>query len=79
MISKSGFLLCAPTWATHKNIPSIDSVHYKANRRFKGEAQQLEHYKKPEFKNENKQDQKQAQYKEDAPEKKQHKIAKMKV
>jgi len=46
---------------------------------WKGEAQQLEHYKKPEFKNENKQDQKQAQTREDAPEKKQRKSAKMKV
>ncbi len=46
---------------------------------WKGEAQQLEHYKKPEFKNENKKDQKHAQAKEDAPEKKQRKSAKMKV
>ncbi|MBD1362951.1 hypothetical protein IDJ77_03935 [Mucilaginibacter sp. ZT4R22] len=46
---------------------------------YKGEAQQLEHYKKPEFKNENKKDQKQAQSTEDAPEKKQRKGAKMKV
>jgi len=46
---------------------------------WKGQAQQLEHYKKPEFKNDNKQDQKQAQSKEDAPEKKQRKSAKMKV
>jgi len=38
---------------------------------WKGEAQQLEHYKKPEFKNENKKDQKQAQTQEDAPAKKQ--------
>ena len=38
---------------------------------WKGEAQQLEHYKKPEFKNENKKDQKQAQSQEDAPVKKQ--------
>ena len=46
---------------------------------YKGEAQQLEHYKKPEFKNENKKDQKQAQSQEDAPEKKQRRGAKMKV
>jgi hypothetical protein len=46
---------------------------------YKGEAQQLEHYKKPEFKNENKQDQKQAQAQEDAPGKKQRKGAKMKI
>ena len=46
---------------------------------WKGEAQQLEHYKKPEFKNDNKQGQKQAQSREDAPEKKQRKGAKMKV
>jgi len=39
----------------------------------------LEHYKKPEQKNGNKQDQKQAQAKEDAPEKKQRKGAKLKV
>ncbi|MES2375416.1 MAG: hypothetical protein V4553_02495 [Bacteroidota bacterium] len=38
---------------------------------YKGEAQQLEHYKKPEFKNEQKNDHKQAQSQEDAPEKKQ--------
>ena len=38
---------------------------------WKGEAQQLEHYKKPDFKNEQKKDQKQAQGQEDAPEKKQ--------
>ncbi|MEO8949229.1 MAG: hypothetical protein ABI308_12520, partial [Mucilaginibacter sp.] len=38
---------------------------------WKGEAQQLEHYKKPEFKNEQKKDQKQAQGQEDAPAKKQ--------
>jgi len=46
---------------------------------WKGEAQQLEHYKKPELKNENKQSQKQAQSEEDAPGKKQRKGAKMKV
>ena len=46
---------------------------------YKGEAQQLEHYKKPEFKNENKKDQKQAQGQEDAPEKKQRRGAKMKI
>ncbi len=38
---------------------------------WKGEAQQLEHYKKPEFKNDQKKDQKQAQDQEDAPAKKQ--------
>lgn len=38
---------------------------------WKGEAQQLEHYKKPELKAENKKDQKQAQAQEDAPAKKQ--------
>lgn len=38
---------------------------------WKGEAQQLEHYKKPEFKNEQKNDQKHAQSQEDAPAKKQ--------
>jgi hypothetical protein len=46
---------------------------------YKGEAQQLEHYKKPEFKNENKKDQMQAQGQEDAPAKKQRKGAKMNV
>jgi hypothetical protein len=46
---------------------------------YKGEAQQLEHYKKPEFKNEVKNDQKQAQTAEDAPAKKPRKSAKMKV
>jgi len=46
---------------------------------WKGEAQQLDHYKKQEVKNDKKQDQKQAQAKEDAPEKKQRKGAKMKV
>jgi len=45
---------------------------------WKGEAQQLEHYKKPELKNENKKDQKQAQDQEDAPAKKSRKSAKMK-
>ena len=38
---------------------------------WKGEAQQLEQYKRPEFKNEMKKDEKQAQGQEDAPEKKQ--------
>ncbi|WP_439697454.1 hypothetical protein ACFGVS_03365 [Mucilaginibacter sp. AW1-7] len=38
---------------------------------WKGEAQQLEHYKKPELKAENKKDQKQAQAQEDAQAKKQ--------
>jgi hypothetical protein len=38
---------------------------------YKGEAQKLEHYKKPELKTEQKKDQKQAQTQEDAPEKKQ--------
>lgn len=38
---------------------------------YKGEAQKLEHYKKPEPKTEQKKDQKQAQSQEDAPEKKQ--------
>lgn len=37
---------------------------------WKGEAQQLEHYKKAEFKNEQKKDHKQAQGQEDAPAKK---------
>ena len=48
---------------------------------WKGEAQQLEHYKKPELKAENKKDQKQAQAQEDAPAKKQNKAkgAKLKV
>jgi len=46
---------------------------------WKGEAQQLEHYKKPEFKNEGKKEQKQAQTGEDAPAKKQRKSTKMKV
>lgn len=46
---------------------------------WKGEAQQLEHYKRPELKNEVKKDQKQAQSTEDAPAKKQRKGAKMKV
>lgn len=48
---------------------------------WKGEAQQLEHYKKPEFKNEQNRDQKQAQTREDAPAKKQSKGkgAKLKV
>jgi|GEM_PF-1807260 len=48
---------------------------------WKGEAQQLEHYKKPEYKNDQKKDQKQAQTQEDAPAKKQNKAkgAKMKV
>ena len=46
---------------------------------WKGEAQQLEHYKKPEFKNDVKKDQKQAQTAEDAPAKKPRKSAKMKV
>jgi hypothetical protein len=46
---------------------------------WKGEAQQLEHYKKPELKAENKKDQKQAQAQEDAPAKKPRKSAKMKV
>jgi hypothetical protein len=46
---------------------------------WKGEAQQLEHYKKPELKNEAKKDQKQAQTTEDAPAKKPRKSAKMKV
>ena len=46
---------------------------------WKGEAQQLEHYKKPDLKNETKKDQKQAQGPEDAPEKKQGKGAKLKV
>ena len=38
---------------------------------WKGEAQKLEHYKKPELSTENKKDQKQAQSQEDAPAKKQ--------
>jgi hypothetical protein len=38
---------------------------------YKGEAQRLEHFKKPELKNEVKKDQKQAQGQEDAPAKKQ--------
>lgn len=46
---------------------------------WKGEAQQLEHYKKPEFKNEQKKDQQQAQDQEDAPAKKPRKNAKMKI
>ncbi|MCC8423624.1 hypothetical protein [Mucilaginibacter sp. UR6-11] len=47
---------------------------------WKGEAQQLEHYRKPELKAENKKDQKQAQAQEDAPAKKQRKRgAKMSV
>jgi hypothetical protein len=46
---------------------------------WKGEAQQLEHYKKPELKNESKQSQKQAQFQEDAPGKKPRKNAKIKV
>jgi hypothetical protein len=46
---------------------------------YKGEPQKLEDYKKPELKNENKNDQKQAQQQEDAPAKKQRKGAKMKV
>jgi hypothetical protein len=46
---------------------------------YKGEAQQLEHYKKPEFKNDNKKDQKQEQTTEDTPAKKQRKGAKMKI
>jgi hypothetical protein len=46
---------------------------------WKGEAQQLEHYKKPELKNDTRQSQKQAQTQEDAPEKKPRKSAKMKV
>lgn len=46
---------------------------------WKGEAQQLEHYKKPELRNESKKDQKQAQSAEDAPKKKPRKSAKMSV
>lgn len=46
---------------------------------YKGEAQQLEHFKKPEFKNDVKKDQKQAQTAEDAPAKKPRRSAKMKV
>jgi hypothetical protein len=46
---------------------------------WKGEAQQLEHYKKPDLKADHKKDQKQAQAAEDAPAKKQRKGAKMKV
>ncbi|MBL4675911.1 MAG: hypothetical protein JKY70_06870 [Mucilaginibacter sp.] len=46
---------------------------------YKGEAQQLDHYKKPEVKTEAKKDQKHSQSQEDAPVKKQSKGAKMKV
>lgn len=46
---------------------------------WKGEAQQLEHYKKADLKNDNKKNQKQAQGQEAAPEKKSRKSAKMKV
>ena len=46
---------------------------------YKGEPQKLEDYKKPDLKNENKKDQKQAQQQEDAPAKKQRKGAKMSV
>jgi len=46
---------------------------------WKGEAQQLEHYKKPEFKNEQKKDHKQAQGQEDAPGKKPRKSKGVKV
>ncbi|MGY3211895.1 hypothetical protein [Mucilaginibacter sp. HD30] len=46
---------------------------------WKGEAQQLEHYKKPEVKKEQKQANKQAQNQEDAPAKKQGKGAKIKI
>lgn len=46
---------------------------------YKGEAQKLEDYKKPELKNETKKDQNQAQQQEDAPVKKQRKGAKMRV
>ena len=46
---------------------------------WKGEAQQLEHYKKPELKNDAKKEQKQAQTTEGAPAKKPRKSAKMKV
>jgi len=48
---------------------------------YKGEAQKLEHYKKPEQKTEQKKDQKQAQTQEDEPEKKQSRKrgAKMRV
>ncbi|MVN91518.1 hypothetical protein [Mucilaginibacter aquatilis] len=46
---------------------------------WKGEAQQLEHYKKPELKAETKKDQKQAQTQEAAPVKKQRKGARQSV
>lgn len=46
---------------------------------WKGEAQRLDDYKKPELKNDAKQSQKQAQGQEDAPAKKSKKSAKMKV
>lgn len=46
---------------------------------YKGEAQQLEHYKKPELKADQKKDQKQAHEQEDAPAKKQRKGAKINV
>lgn len=46
---------------------------------WKGEAQQLEHYKKSELKNEQKKEQKEAQTEEGAPAKKSRKNSKMKV
>jgi hypothetical protein len=46
---------------------------------YKGEAQQLEHYKKPELKQGQQNQQKQAQSQEDAPAKKQGKSSKLKV
>ncbi|MBS1519839.1 MAG: hypothetical protein JST50_02490 [Bacteroidetes bacterium] len=46
---------------------------------WKGEAQQLEHYKKPELKNDHQKDQKQAQSEEDAPAKKLKRGTKMKI
>lgn len=46
---------------------------------WKGEAQQLEYYKKPELKNDTKQSQKQAQAQEDAPAKKPKNSAKINI
>jgi hypothetical protein len=46
---------------------------------WKGEAQQLEQYKKPELKNEQKKEEKQAQTEDGAPAKKSRKSSKMKV
>ena len=63
-------MMC-PVRTIHIAVEANPAEHRVNLTNYKGEAQKLEHYKKPELKTEQKKDQKQAQTQEDAPEKKQ--------